>query len=262
MKKIRSLSFDAKAIKGKFKPSTAAEKEFYKSLRRVAQISGHIVDTHTHGDLDLALKNSKSMQEELERYSKKLGPWAAKQSAKLLNQVQNSNKRAYENASKAMGKAINEGVGESYIGAMARALMDEQVGLIQSIPIEAGRRAQKLALDNVLHGTRAQVDDDTVQELKDQLGASTEVAISRAKLIAITETARANASFTQARATAAGAARYIWRATMDEATRPSHRKMNGKIINYDDPPKLEDGTKGHAGTFPRCRCYQEPVFDD
>lgn len=259
MKKLRSLTLDAEVLKGKFKPSTAAERDFYRSLKKVAQASGHIVETHVNG---AELKNPKEMQRALEEYSKKLTPWATRQSAKMLEQVSKSNKRAYTNKSKAIGTALNLGVAERNITAAAMGLINEQVGLIKSIPVEAGLRAQKIAAEAFLHGTRAQPNEDTVNELKKQLGLSTEVAVSRAQLIAVTETARANSAFNQARALAVGAKGYIWRATMDEATRPAHREMNGKYVAYDTPPKLTDGTTGHAGTFPRCRCYGEPVFDE
>lgn len=254
---------DAKTVKGKFKASTAAEKQFYRALKRVAEHAGHIVETNTNGDdLEAAIANNEKMQRELENYSKRLGPWAESQSAKLLEQVQRSNKRAYRNASKAIGTALDVGVARQQTGEVAAALMTEQVNLIKSIPLEAGLRAQKIAREAILHGNRAQPDADTINQLKQQLGFSTKAAVSRAKLIAVTETARANASFTQSRATAVGAEAYIWRATMDGATRESHAKMNGKVIKYDEPPTLSDGTKGHAGTFPNCRCYQEPVFTD
>jgi uncharacterized protein with gpF-like domain len=37
--------------------------------------------------------------------------------------------------------------------------------------------------------------------------------------------------------------------------------MEGKFVTWDDPPTL-DGMKGHAGQFPNCRCYPEPVIPE
>jgi hypothetical protein len=34
--------------------------------------------------------------------------------------------------------------------------------------------------------------------------------------------------------------------------------MEGQFVKWDDPQKL-DGMTGHAGEFPNCRCYPEPV---
>lgn len=254
----RSIAFDAKKkSREQFKMSSSAEKEFYRALKKVAQKSGHIVDIHSDG---AALRDEADMLETLAKYSKKLEPWARRQSEKLLAKVLNSNKRAYNQQSKAMGKALQLGVASRETGQVAMALLNEQVALIQSIPLEAGLRAQKIAAENFIYGRRAVPDQSIVDQLKEEMGMSTEVAVNRAKLIARTEAARANASFTQARAQSVGSTHYRWITTMDGAERSSHAKMNGKIIAYNKPPTLSDGTTGHAGTFPNCRCYQEPIL--
>lgn len=270
---MRSLTFDAKkTIKGKFKPNASAERDFYRSLKKVARASGHIVETHVgrtrvptvevmHPN-DLA-----AMQASLNEYAEKLGPWAARQSAKLLEQVQKSNKRAYAQKSKAIGSALKLGIADKDVGDVALKLLEEQVALIKSIPIEAGRRAQKIALEAVLAGTRAEANADTIAELQKELNLSTEVATTRALLISRTETARATAAINQSRAMAVGSGQYRWHNSGDEAVRHSHRiykgkPIQGRIFSWDSPPTLSDGMKGHPGTFPNCRCFAEPVFTD
>ena len=276
-----------KTLKGKFKPSAAAERAFYQQLKKVAQVSGHIVERHAEG---AGLRNPKAMQEELKRYSQKITPWAARQSAKLLESVQKSNKRAYQNKSKAIGVALNLGVAEQPVGEVALALLNEQVALIQSIPLEAGLRAQRIAYEAFLKGTRAGASPELVKEfteerlnaiamhnqlanlsgekeLVEEMERTTEVAVNRAMLIARTETARANASFNQARAISVGSRQYRWHNSGDGAVRHSHKvykgkPLQGRIFSWDDPPTLSDGMTGHPGTFPNCRCFAEPVFDD
>lgn len=253
-----------KIIKGKFKPSTAAEAEFHRALKKVAKHAGHLVDAHVEG---VEIKNDPALQRALREYADLITPWARRQSAKLIDQVQKSNARAYRQKSKMMGILLNLGVAENDVGAVALRLLNEQVELIRSIPIEAGLRAQKIAFEAVLAGTRAAPNTDTVAELQKQLGLSTQVAESRAQLIAITETARATASINQARAVAAGSGQYRWHNSGDAAVRHSHKfyrgkQMQGQIFSWDDPPTLDDGTKGHPGTFPRCRCFAEPIFGD
>lgn len=252
-----------KTVKGKFDPSKSAEREFNRALKKVARVAGHIVESHVEGT---KISNEVKMQQALQEYSRLIGPWASRQSAKLLNQVQKSNKRAYQQKSKSIGIALKVGVGDENVMEVAQRLLFEQVALIQSIPIEAGLRAQKIAYEAAVHGTRAQPDEDTIAELQRQLGLSTEVAISRAQLIAVTETARANAAINQSRAMAVGSNQYRWHNSGDAAVRHSHRvyqgrAMQGRIFSWDDPPTLSDGMKGHPGTFPRCRCFAEPVFD-
>lgn len=262
---IRSLTFDAKkTIKGKFKPSSTAERDFSRAIKKVARAAGSIVDAHVDG---VKITNEKQMQKALKDYAELITPWAQRQSAKLLEQVQKSNARAYANKSKAMGTALKLNVGETEVVEVARRLLNEQVALIKSIPLEAGLRAQRIAYEAVLSGTRAEANEDTIAELQKQLGLTTEVAISRAQLIAVTETARANAAINQSRAMAVGSGQYRWHNSGDGAVRHSHKMYKGKplqgrIFSWDSPPTLDDGTKGHPGTFPRCRCFAEPVFDD
>lgn len=256
---MRSLSFDAKKSDIKYKPSNAAEAEFARALKKVARKSGHLIDIHADG---ASIKNDVQLQAALKAYSKLIEPWARKQSEKMLDKVLRSNKRAYQNQSKAMGRALQAGVASKDVGRAAIDLINEQVVLIQSIPIEAGLRAQKIAAENFLQGRRAVPDEDIVDELKKQMGWSTEVAVNRAKLIARTETARANSAFVQSRAISVGSPGYVWRTTMDGAERASHAQMNGKYVAYDKVPVLSDGTVGHAGTFPNCRCWQDVVLPD
>jgi len=234
-----------------FKPSTAAERSFMSALRKVGKVAGHIVEAHTHGD---KLNEPLNMQEALKAYSKLIDPWARRQAAKMLEQVSKSNHRSYSIKSKTIGKLLRETTAGQTSAEIVN-LMARQVELIKSIPIEAGIRAQELSTKAVYEGRRA-------SEIAEELAKSTQVSESKAMLIARTEVARANASITQVRAQAIGAQGYIWRTTMDGAERDSHAKMNGKYVDYAKPPTLSDGTTGHAGTFPNCRCYQDVQFLD
>lgn len=245
-----------------FNPSKAAEVEFNRALQGVAKVSGHIVEMHL-GGIDTPLGFAQ-MQIALKNYSEAIDPWAKRQAAKMLEKVSRSNQNAYQRAAnqklakknaKELTKLIKTNVVNQEVGQKAQALMHEQVELIKSIPLEAGERVQKLAQEALTGGKRA---SEVAEEIMKQTGVSE----SKAALIARTEVARANASFTQARAQAVGSQGYIWRTTMDGAERESHRKMNGKYVEYAKKPTLSDGTTGHAGEFPNCRCYQDVQFND
>jgi SPP1 gp7 family putative phage head morphogenesis protein len=253
-----------KTLRGNFKPSSAAEADFYRQLKKVAQASGHIVERHARG---ASLTDRKAMQDELEAYAKKLGPWATRQSERMLQTVLKSNKRAYTTKSKAIGVAMKTDFTRSDIGSVALHLMMEQVELIKSLPLEAGLRAQRIAHEATLLGHRALPDQDTIRELEEQMDMSTEVATTRAMLIARTETARSNAYINESRARSVGSRQYRWHNSGDAAVRDSHRiyqgqKLQGRIFSWDAPPTLSDGMTGHPGTFPNCRCFAEPIFDE
>ena len=250
-----------KPIKGKFKASANADARFFKQLKKMSKQAAKIVNKHAVG---ATIKDPVAMQRELEAYANKLesSGWAARQSAEMLKTVSNSNKRAYQKNSKAIGDLLQSEVAESYVGDLSLKLLQEQVALIKSVPLELGQRAQEIAAKNFLEGNRAQPDQEAIDYLVNQMGKTEDFAINRAKLIARTETARANSAFVQGRALAVGSQAYVWRTSMDGAERKSHAEMNGKTIYWNKPPTLSDGMKGHAGTFPNCRCYADPILPD
>lgn len=248
-----------KARKSKQSPSLLAEQKFKNQLMKVARTSSHIVERHIDGT---KIVDELVMKKALADYARAITPWARTQSKKLIAETLkrlNSDK-AYKKQSKEIGRLLSAEMFEREIDVVAKDLFLEQVGLITSIPLEAGERAQKLALEAVAGGRRA---DEIALELMN----TTKVTESRARLIARTETARTNTALNLARATSVGSEWFIWRNSGDAAVRDAHEKYHGKKLDgmkfrWDSPPTLDDGTTGLPGTFPNCRCYAEAVLDD
>ena len=46
---------------------------------------------------------------------------------------------------------------------------------------------------------------------------------------------------------------------MPDCNLSSHRAIEGKCVKWSEPPTL-DGMAGHAGEYPNCRYYPEPVI--
>jgi SPP1 gp7 family putative phage head morphogenesis protein len=260
----KAFSFDAmkKNVVKEFKPSSTAEATFSRALRKVARVAAHIVGVHIDG---VTIRDEHGLSQALQAYSKTIEPWAHRQAKAMLDKVAKQNAKAYRKNSELMGKLMQTNVVERQVGETARALQNEHVALIKSIPVEAGLRAQRIAMEAVTTGQRAAADQSVIDQLTKEMGMTESVAINRAKLIAVTETARASAMLNQSRAVAVGSRQYIWRNSGDGAVRPAHEKLHGhdldgQIFSWDKPPTLDDGTTGHPGTFPRCRCFAEPVF--
>lgn len=232
----------------KFNFRLNTEKNFLKVLREVARnfqkILGKYLDKNSGEIKDLA-----GFLNACEKYSIKLEPWAERECQKILKRVDAQNAADWRATAPFLQSEIL-----AQIGAVeAKDLLLEQVALIKSLPLDAAQKAQALAAEAMLGGERAAA---IVGRLLD-LGAATE---ARAMLIARTEIAKANATFTRARSDAAGVTHYVWRTVGDEKVRSAHEALDGEIFAFAEPPDVEGEGRHHPGEFPNCRCYAEPII--
>jgi SPP1 gp7 family putative phage head morphogenesis protein len=236
----------------KFGHPTAAEKRYARQLRKVAKHSGAITTTYTDPETGL-IANSAAYGEAMLAYSQILEPWATRIANEMLAGVNTANLRGWRSLSTRIGRELRREYLTTTAGARARALHADQVTLIKSIPQDAAKRAQKLTQEAMLGGRRP-------DEAAAMIAESSDVSASQATLIARTETAKANATFTAARASDIGSTHYIWRTMQDEAVRPSHADMEDGVYAFDDPPYV-DGEGNHGpGEIYNCRCYAEPII--
>jgi SPP1 gp7 family putative phage head morphogenesis protein len=232
-----------------FKPKTRVERELARQLMKIAERSGGILSQYIRRlpDGSVEITDIAALSAALVRYAKQLEPWAIETATKAIQQISTQNLAAW----KATGVAI--GLSDSLVKKAAAALLREQVDLIKSIPTRMAERAQSLALEAQKTGARASV-------IAAEIENSTKVAQSRAVLIARTEIAKANATLTQARAQSVGATHYVWRTAGDNDVRETHAELDGKVFAFDDPPYIDGEGNHHAGEFPNCRCYAEPIL--
>lgn len=153
-----------------------------------------------------------------------------------------------------LSRGVKDQIRNTDIGAVYQQLLNEQVRLIKSLPLEAAQRVHDLSTRALIEGSRA-------SEISSLIMATGHVTKSRANTIARTEVSRASSVFTQARAQNLGSEGYIWRDSDRVDVRPSHHAMNGVFVYWDKPPTL-DRLTGHAGCLPNCYCYPEPVIPD
>jgi SPP1 gp7 family putative phage head morphogenesis protein len=228
-----------------------AEIQYGIKLRKVARYIGDIVKEFA-SEREESLRN---MQKALRAYSETLTPWAEVVARRMLWDVSRRNEQAWVELSKTMGRGIREEIASAPTGEALRLLMAEQVTLIKSLPLEAAQRVHELAINSIEYSSRG-------ENIVKMIMASGEVSKSRATLIARTETSRATSVFTQVRATHIGSEGYIWRTSKDALVRPSHQKMEGRFVYWNQPPEVDPGKRYHAGCFPNCRCIAEPQIPD
>lgn len=190
----------------------------------------------------------------LEQYARILTPWAQAVGQRMVTEVAARDERSWFQISERMGKALRQEIATAPTGEVMRERMAEQVKLITSLPTEAAERVHKLALEGIAQGWRA-------DRIADEIMTTGEVTRARANMIGRTEVSRTATLLTQARAEHVGSEGYHFRTSQDSDVRPSHKAMAGKFVRWDQPPTL-DGMVGHAGSFPNCRCFCEPVIPD
>jgi SPP1 gp7 family putative phage head morphogenesis protein len=147
------------------------------------------------------------------------------------------------------------------VGAHMLKTVRENASLISSIPLEAAQVLTNEVLAAQQAGSRA----TTIAIM--MRSRFPELLKSRVNLIARTETAKASTALTRARCDELGVEFYIWRSSKDQRVRDSHRKMDGVVVPWAQPPSPEAligeaSTLGryHAGECPNCRCTQIVVL--
>ncbi len=156
------------------------------------------------------------------------------------------------------------------VGRKVGQLVAENAALIRSVPLDAATMLTREVLRLQQRGARPQTIERAMRARLPVLSRN------KARLIARTESAKASAALTQARADNLGLHWYLWRTSADQRVRTSHRGMEGVIVPYAYPPAPERlfpnltkrgravrSTLGHyhSGAAPNCRCTQVVVLD-
>lgn len=235
-----------------FETPRGIEKEYGRKLKGIARNIFRIVNRF----FDRKNADASEVVTNLNLYGEKVAEWAETSVEMVAKRMLANSRRDWNRISKRMSRAARVAMTQdgSQIEA-AQRWMNEQVGLIKSLPREAAERAQQLAFDAVTKGERF----ETIEKQIKRLG---EITDNRARLIARTEVARANSLINNARAQSIGVQRYIWRTMEDEAVRSSHKHLDGLTFEYSNPPEIHGEGRHGPGEFCNCRCYAEPVIPE
>ena len=230
------------------------ERNYAAQLKQVARMVGSIVD---NGYDPLMSSSVGRVESALKLYSDALKDWAKGVASKMLLEVAGADEKAWRERAAMISRAMGIELKSAPTGQLYHQLMEAQVDLITSLPLEAGQRVHKLASQAMLESSRA-------DQLAKEIYRTGEVTESRAMLIARTETSRAASTFTEARAKYAGSTHYIWRTSGDSDVRHDHKELEGKVIAWDSPPIADQrsGTRAHAGALWNCRCWSEVILPE
>lgn len=238
---------DKQSPGGGFAAARKVERRFAQQLRKIARHIADLVET-------FGAEQTDALTKALSRYAEIIEPWARAVSGRMIAQVSEHDERAWMKLARQMGMSLKSEIERAPVGIRMQQLLEEQVGLIKSLPVEAAERVHKITTEGITKGLRA-------SEVAAEIMKTGHVTKSRAATIARTETGRTATALTQARAESVRSPGYTWMTAGDSDVRESHARMNGKFVAWGDPPTL-DGMTGHAGTFPNCRCVAIPVLPE
>lgn len=156
--------------------------------------------------------------------------------------------RFFRSLTNAFGVDIQSIIDEEGLEETLSAAVQENVSLIKSIPEQYFDKVEQAVFRNLAGGS--------TESLLDQIQAIGNVTKNRAQLIARDQNAKLNARLSKARQEALGVESYRWVTAGDERVREGHRKNNGKVFRWDDPPKAT----GHPGEDIQCRCIPQPII--
>ena len=132
--------------------------------------------------------------------------------------------------------------------------VNDNVGLINTIPENMLGRMQKIILDGYNNGR-------STAEITEQIQESYQISKRHARLIARDQMGKLNARINRKLHEDAGVHKYEWSDSGDQRVRESHRRLNGKIFEYSNPPETDDGRHCNPGEDYQCRCVDLAIFD-
>lgn len=185
---------------------------------------------------------------------------------RMVTSVARGNSRNWRAAAAkaSKGRLIHEALKDELtgmVGAAVQLQVFENSRLIRSLPTDLAARVSAYIASRQLEGARS---DQISKELKQKIP---HVAMSRIKLIARTETAKAETAVTKARAENLGIRLFQWATSEDQRVRRSHRFMDKVVIPWSTPPAPEEligeRSEGHylPGNIYNCRCVALPLVD-
>ena len=245
------MILDAKKKKP-FKKPAVLEVRYARQLRQIAREVGRIVKAYNVG----TQRAAQEIGAQLNKYADLLRPWAEVTAVRMAQELDQQDRGVWSRNARAISTSLRRELDAAPVGDELQRFLQDNVKLITSLPTEAAERVHRLTTQSLADSSRA-------AELKQEIMRTGEVTEGRALMIARTEIARTQSGLTQKRAEAIGSEAYIWRTVKDEDVRREHRKLEGRVIYWNNPPVAgSSGERAHAGQIYNCRCYPEPILPE
>ncbi len=101
--------------------------------------------------------------------------------------------------------------------------------------------------------------DDLSQVIQNEFGMTKR----HAEFVARQETKLIKSKIIKDRAINTGHTRYIWQTAGDQRVRDTHRILNGKVFDFNNPPIIDElGNRGNPGEDYQCRCVARIILSE
>jgi len=178
-----------------------------------------------------------------------------KTATQVVEEENNFNRKKFiRNVNNAIGVDITNILKDSGIEEELEKHIDENFELIKSMPEQQIEKTRLKLANLMITG-----DDDFNLEkmIFDTIESTDKTAKWRARLISRDQISKINGNLSELMQKDIGVTKYVWRTSVDERVRKTHRHNNNKIFRWDSPPDT-----GHPSHDVQCRCYADPYFKD
>ncbi|HCB99769.1 MAG TPA: hypothetical protein DEP42_00880 [Ruminococcaceae bacterium] len=235
------------------------EKRYLKALKKLRRFILHLIDKDD--DLPQILNHLETIAK-----SKELDRWANRYAYTFVTGLQEENARTWRQAAakSSQGQRMYNALQKTLrgpVGDRVQELIESNAQYIKSIPQTAAKELVQFT------ASKAYADNRNTYTADKFKGLTAGLTEKHAKLISRTETAKAHAALTQARAESIGVDWYIWHTCEDQRVRSAHRILDGVLCRFSDNPHPEllagkaDRGAYSPGNIYNCRCYAEPVIE-
>ncbi|MEG0470771.1 MAG: minor capsid protein [Solibacillus sp.] len=174
---------------------------------------------------------------------------ASSQFVKSVNQVNCINLEH-----QARVKGIDLVANEPWLKGFMHVRINNNVSYIKNLENETYERIEDIVREHIENGSSAKT-------IREAIIGQTDICKSRAQFLAVDQAGSMLGQMTAERHQRLGIERFTWDTSGDERVRDEHKKLDGKVFSYDDPPTV-NGRQVLPGEDYRCRCVALPVFDD
>ena len=211
---------------------------------------------HTDGLVDFQLAIEQAFGRIQNQIVKREGGFGLRR--KLENMANLNRKLTIEEWKKACHATLGIDIREDYyMGDFYNEMLDEWVDYnadrIKNLPDKTAAKVRDVIYDGYTNG-------ETTTDLIKDIRRVFKIDKRRARLIARDQTAKLNGSIQRAQQMDAGITQYKWSTSGDERVRKSHRELEDKIFEWDNPPLNSDGRRCHPAQDYQCRCIGRPIF--